>query len=166
MTDSSSNTEPVRITNAGVRFPPPLLFVAGLAIGWLLERFVYPLPIPTNGSGLFWKVGDLLILAGAVIVISGMITFTRARTAIIPHKSASTIVTHGPYRFTRNPMYLGLTLAYLGVTLLLLSHWPLILLPLVLIILFVSVIRKEERYLTDAFGAEYTEYCGRVRRWI
>ena len=159
-------TDPARIPNADVHFAPPLLFVAGLVIGWLLERFIYPLPIPTSGSGLYWKIGDLLVVVGAAVALSGIITFARAHTAIIPHKSASAMVTHGPYRFTRNPMYLGLTIVYLGTTLLMLSHWPLILLPLVLIALFVSVIRKEERYLTDAFGAEYTAYCGRVRRWI
>ena len=95
-----------------------------------------------------------------------MVTFGRARTAINPHHSASQLVTHGPYRFTRNPMYTGLTIAYLGGSALVDSAWPIIALPIVLLILVKTVISREEMYLADAFGAEYRGYVARVRRWV
>ena len=95
-----------------------------------------------------------------------MVTFKRAKTAIHPGRSASQLVTHGPYRFTRNPMYTGLTLQYLGGAALLDSAWPLVVLPIVLAILFKTVISREEMYLRDAFGVQYTEYVASVRRWL
>ena len=95
-----------------------------------------------------------------------MMTFRRAKTAINPHHSASQLVTHGPYRFTRNPMYTGLTLEYLGGSALLDSAWPVIVLPIVILILVETVISREEMYLRDAFGVEYTGYAASVRRWL
>ena len=79
---------------------------------------------------------------------------------------ARTIVTSGPYRYTRNPMYIGLTLGYIGFAIALNMAWPLVTLPLVLIALRVFVIAREERHLRDAFPDEYLAYCDRVRRWI
>jgi protein-S-isoprenylcysteine O-methyltransferase Ste14 len=95
-----------------------------------------------------------------------MITFKRARTAIIPNRSASAIVTTGPYRFTRNPMYAGLTLAYVGGALLIGTAWTLLLLPVVIAVLYRRVIRREEAYLDAAFPDVYAAYRGRVRRWL
>ena len=103
---------------------------------------------------------------GVILSASGMATFRRAKTAIHPGHSASRLVVHGPYRFTRNPMYTGLTLQYLGGAALLDSAWPIIVLPIVLVVLFKTVIPREERYLTDAFGVEYTQYVASVRRWL
>ncbi|MDQ2890743.1 MAG: isoprenylcysteine carboxylmethyltransferase family protein, partial [Gemmatimonadota bacterium] len=138
----------------------------GLVAGWLLNRYVYPLPIPSSGNSSMWKLADIIILVGVALTASGMVTFKRARTAIIPNRSASRVVVTGPYRFTRNPMYTGMTIAYSGASLLIASLWPLIALPVVLLVIYRTVIQREERYLTDAFGAEYTDYCGRVRRWM
>jgi protein-S-isoprenylcysteine O-methyltransferase Ste14 len=75
-------------------------------------------------------------------------------------------VRRGPYRFTRNPMYLGMTVAYVGFTLVFNTAWPLVLLLLVMIGMHRFVIRVEEAYLTELFGQEYAEYRRRVRRWI
>ncbi|MEO8336423.1 MAG: isoprenylcysteine carboxylmethyltransferase family protein [bacterium] len=99
-------------------------------------------------------------------MVWGVVTFRRAGTAINPHHSAKRLVVSGPYRFTRNPMYTGLTIAYLGASLLLGSEWPLLLLPIVLFAVFRFVIQREERYLADAFGSEYAEFRMRVRRWL
>lgn len=150
----------------GVRYPPPLLFVFGLGAGWLLHR-AYPLPLlgadaRTAGVVLGW--GGVLLWA--VLTVSAVSSFRRARTAIIPNRPATMLVLGGPYRFTRNPMYLALVLLYLGVGLLINSIWTLLLLPLVLLILYVTVIRREERYLAAAFGASYDVYRAQVRRWI
>jgi protein-S-isoprenylcysteine O-methyltransferase Ste14 len=75
-------------------------------------------------------------------------------------------VTGGPYRRTRNPMYVAMTLLYLGASLLMNGLWPLLALPVVLAALTFAVIRREERYLSSAFGAEYDAYRRRVRRWL
>lgn len=151
-----------------MRFPPPFLFVGGILVAWLLESRIHALPlIPESVPPIVIRlVGYLLILTGLVIAAWGMMTFARARTAIIPHKPASSLVETGPYRFTRNPMYTGMTSAYLGVAVLLNSGWAFLLLPLVLFLLQRFVIQREERYLSAAFGETYDAYRARVKRWV
>jgi protein-S-isoprenylcysteine O-methyltransferase Ste14 len=156
------------MNNPGVRFPPPLLFLGGFGIGWVIHRWllgvsITPAVLPDEVRVF---LGWALFAGGAVLVAWGMLTFARAHTAIIPNRPASAIVDHGPYRFTRNPMYVGFTLAYMGGALLLNTAWPFAFLPFVLLALSRLVIAREERYLTEAFGASYTEYRSRVRRWL
>ena len=152
--------------NPGVRFPPPFIFAGGLLLGWLLHR-AWPIYLFGGaGAGMRPGLGWLLVVAGFALSFSGILTFLRAHTAVIPHHPASRLVTSGPYRFTRNPMYLGLTLGYLGGVLLIDSVWPLLLLPFVLFALSVAVIRREERYLAAAFGDAYATYRRQVRRWL
>jgi protein-S-isoprenylcysteine O-methyltransferase Ste14 len=158
-------TERAPLDSPGVRFPPPLLFIAGLALAWLLERGIRPLPFVADASRLATP-GALIVAIGAGLVAWGMVTFRAARTAIVPMHAASRLVDHGPYRFTRNPMYSGLTLAYLGIAVMMNSAWPLLVLPIVLALLVRLVIRREETYLQDAFGQEYSAYRDRVRRWL
>ncbi|HSU14089.1 isoprenylcysteine carboxylmethyltransferase family protein [Longimicrobium sp.] len=155
------------LANAGVRFPPPLLFVAGLALAALLDR-LRPAPLWHGGGRpvAFLVAAAVLLGAGAVWMAWGLITFRRARTAVIPNRPASSLVTGGPYRFGRNPMYLGMTTAYCGATLWLDSAWAIVMLPIVIDLLHRLVIRREEAYLADAFGAEYERYRGRVGRWL
>lgn len=157
---------PSPLTNPGVRFPPPTLFVGGWVIGWMLHRYVAPLPLTLIGEPLARWTGWSLIIIGLLLIAWGMVTFRLAHTAILPHRSASRLVTAGPYRFTRNPMYTGLTSAYVGLAALHDTTWPLIVLPLVLVALVRAVISREEAYLHDAFGAEYDAYQARVRRWL
>lgn len=149
----------------GVRFPPPLLYVAGLVIGWILDRRVRALPL-IGEPGLLWDFGLLLVALGLGLTAWGMLTFRAARTAIIPMRGASRLVDHGPYRFTRNPMYTGFTLMYLGAAAIMYSAWPLLALPIVVALLVRLVIEREERYLQDAFGSNYSDYRARVRRWL
>ena len=151
--------------NAGVRFPPPLVFILGLCAGWAIDRYAYSWPIPTSGDTTIWKIADVLIVLGILLALWGIVTFKRARTAIIPNRSASRIVTSGPYRFTRNPMYTGMSIAYIGAAPLIASVWPFVALVVVLFIILRTVILREESYLSHAFGTEYAEYCSRVRRW-
>jgi protein-S-isoprenylcysteine O-methyltransferase Ste14 len=149
-----------------VRYPPPLLFVLGMVAGWLLDRAV-PLPLvgPAARSGGA-LVGWLLVALGAALAVWALATFRAAGTAIRPNRPASTLVTHGPFRLSRNPIYLALSLLYLGVMLLVNSVWTLLLLPFVIAILHLTVIRQEERYLAATFGIRYDEYRRRVRRWL
>ncbi len=158
-----------RIPHPGVYFPPPFYFVLGFLAGWLLHRLV-PLPVPgANGIGGIVgmrAVGWLLIAVGVVLLVWAQITFRRHHTTVIPNRPASAMVTDGPYSFTRNPIYVSLALIYLGLALLTRMLWPIIVLPVVLVLITMLVIRREERYLADAFGAEYAEFRRRVRRWV
>src|SRR5512133_2779082 len=112
-----------RPTSAGVRFPPPTIFVAGLLAGWLLDRYVRAIPLARNAGALVFPAVAVIGLALG-LMLAGVLTFRRAGTAIIPHHPASRLVQWGPYRFTRNPMYTGLALTYVGVSALLNSGWP------------------------------------------
>lgn len=157
-----------KLAHPGVRFPPPTLFVVGFGIAWLLEVYVRRIRIiGTSGNTATIEIfGTVLLVLGILLMIWGLLTFARARTAILPMRPASRIVDHGPYRFTRNPMYVGMALAYIGGALVMNSVWALIFLPLVIALLSRLVIAREERYLSSAFGEEYDNYRGRVRRWL
>jgi protein-S-isoprenylcysteine O-methyltransferase Ste14 len=159
-------TDKIPLSNAGVRFPPPFLFVIGFVAGWALDRYWRALPLSRFVGSARAPFGWAALAVGLILAGWGMVTFKRAKTAINPHNSASRLVTHGPYRFTRNPMYTGLTLQYIAGSALINSAWPIIVLPVVLLVLIKTVILREEMYLRDAFGAEYAGYVAGVRRWL
>ncbi|MEO6876947.1 MAG: isoprenylcysteine carboxylmethyltransferase family protein [Gemmatimonadaceae bacterium] len=154
------------LPNAGVRFPPPFIFVGGFVAGWAIGRFIFSLPLTRDhGSGLA-SAGWWVVAAGVCLLAWGMLTFVAMHTAIIPDRPASRVVTRGPYRFTRNPMYVGLSIVYLGLCAVVNSLWPVLVLPVVLTLLVRLVIRREEAYLLDAFGTDYAQYQAHVRRWL
>lgn len=149
-----------------IRIPPPLIFAAGWLAGWALSR-LQPFDIDGSGaSSVQTGLGTAIIAGGLALAFWGMATFTWARTPVLPMKPARLVVTHGPYRFTRNPMYVGLTLAYLGLSAVLNHAWPVVLLPVVLVVLTRFVIAREEAHLADRFGEEYERYRRQVRRWL
>ena len=153
---------------SGIRVPPPAIFLVAFLLGLWAEGALYRLRV-LDADGVprsLLVTGLALVLAGIVIAIWGVITFRRHQTAVLPFHPARTLVRTGPYRFTRNPMYLGMTLAHIGGSLALNAMWPLILLPMALVFLYQSVIRQEEAHLAQAFPGEYAEYLARVRRWI
>jgi protein-S-isoprenylcysteine O-methyltransferase Ste14 len=154
-----------RLASPGVRFPPPLLYAIPFLVGYLLHLW-YPLAITGDGARWLEVVGSLLAGLWAAFMIAAFATFLRAHTSILPFKPATRLVTTGPYRLTRNPMYVSFALLYVGIALLLDSWWPLFFLPMVLVAVDRLVIVREERYLLDEFGGHYDAYCRRVRRWI
>lgn len=146
--------------------PPPLLFALVFILGLELNR-LYPLPlIPHPLTGPARPLGLVLIALGACLSLGCVALFASRRTTIIPHAAAHSLVTFGPYRVTRNPMYGGLTLVYLGVAVLVNTVWPLPFLALPLWVLQTRVIPFEEQTLTRVFGSEYAAYSARVRRWL
>jgi protein-S-isoprenylcysteine O-methyltransferase Ste14 len=147
----------------GVVAPPPLIYLGAVLVGALLER-LSRWKIPTGR----WNpaVAALLIVVGAVLSIFAVLEFKRAGTPPEPHKPTTAIVTSGPYRVTRNPIYLSFTLVQLGIALWTGSGWILVLLVPVLVLMNYGVIAREERYLDRKFGDEYFNYRRRVRRWI
>ena len=117
--------------------------------------------------GVFrWTLGALIFLAGIALNVGGFITQKRAGTDPIPFNPSTRIVAHGLYRFSRNPMYIGLALCTLGVAILVNSAWILLAVPVGLILIDRTVVTREERYLERKFGDEYLNYKRRVRRWI
>lgn len=151
--------------SAGVHFPPPFVYALGILAGWLLDRR-WRWAITNHPASWRPVVVAALLLAWFALFISAVTRFRRAGTSIIPNKPVSAFVAGGPYRFTRNPMYLSLVALYLGVALILDSWWPVVLLPVVLVVIQHTVIAREERYLRERFPVEYLAYCSRVRRWL
>lgn len=148
---------------SGVRIPPPLFYVAGFLAGVGLELAFPigrpPLAISVLGTGI-GAVG-WLALDGAA-----MLSFTRARTSMVPMRPSAVLVTTGPYRFTRNPMYLGMAFLYLALAFALGFVWPLILLPVVIAAVDQLVVAIEEAYLVRRFGQPYCDYMTEARRWL
>jgi protein-S-isoprenylcysteine O-methyltransferase Ste14 len=146
-----------------VRIPPPLIYVAGVALGFLLEKEVPVLLLPQTAS----RVAALLCVAVSAILTAWSIgLFRGARTSMVPIRPTTALVVSGPYNFTRNPMYFGLVFLYLAFALWFRIFWALILLPAVIAAVQYYVISREERYLERKFGEEYLRYKARVRRWI
>ena len=147
----------------GVVAPPPLIFLAGLAVGFGLEALLPGASLP---GAVRWVLGGVLVVAGLALLASFNTSFSRKGTAVEPWKPTTAIVTGGPYRLTRNPAYLGMALVYVGIALLAEALWVLAPLPVVLAVIDRGVIAREERYLEREFGREYLDYKGTVRRWI
>ncbi|HEX2803318.1 MAG TPA: isoprenylcysteine carboxylmethyltransferase family protein [Sphingomicrobium sp.] len=155
-----------QVDSANVRFPPPLIYLGFLVFGiWAGRAFAFPdLGMESSTRDLFgWGVIAIGVIVGP---LAGAGLFHRLRTAIIPFKPASRLVTSGIYRWTRNPMYLGMALIYAGIAVLFDSLLALVLLIPVLIIIQLYVIAREEAYLERTFGDEYLAYKARVRRWL
>ena len=153
------------LANAGVRYPPPLLYVAGLAAAWLLDR-AWPLRMAIGSPAVRTAGAWLFLLVWLGMMLWALATFRGARTTMVPNRPATSLATNGPYRVTRNPMYVSLVALYVSVAILLNSWWPFMLLPLVVLAVQRFVIAREERYLASAFPVDYPAYCLRVRRWL
>jgi protein-S-isoprenylcysteine O-methyltransferase Ste14 len=159
--DATEMTNPS--DNAGVRFPPPLLYALAVLGGYVLNRY-WPLAIGTGAA-----INVLAVtfgLAGVALSVSSVRNFRRSRTSVVPRRPATALVISGPYRFTRNPMYVALAAMTIAAGLLVNSWWVMLLLGLVLPIVQVFVIGPEERYLERRFGADYVAYTHQVRRWV
>ena len=143
--------------------PPPLLYVAALGAGLLLN---WAAPHPMLSSSLRCWVGGALVALGVGIAVWGRVLMARAGTNVNPFQPTTAIVTTGPFRFSRNPLYVGLALTYLGGALLTNSLWVLALLAPALLIMHFGVVRREERYLETKFGDAYRAYRARVRRYL
>lgn len=146
------------------RFPfPPAIPLIALLLGWGLGK-LWPIhvvwPPWTRWAGWF------LLIAAFCIAIWAVVTFRRHNTPVDPLGKVATIVTTGPFRYSRNPMYLGLMLLYIGGILAFHLLWSAILLAPVFLGLHYGVIVPEERHLQAELGEQYSDYKHRVRRWL
>jgi protein-S-isoprenylcysteine O-methyltransferase Ste14 len=167
MPPSESVTFSARSKQGGAKvgFPPPLVFLGLLGIGVALERWAVPLAPPLP----FWPrlvAGVAVALSGLAMVLSARLSFLRTGQDPKPWRPSPELLVKGIYRYTRNPMYLGLTLFQLGLGLALDSGWIAALAPVALAIVHVIAVRPEEAYLAEKFGTRYLEYRAAVRRYL
>jgi protein-S-isoprenylcysteine O-methyltransferase Ste14 len=147
----------------GVIAHPPLIYAGGLSAGLLASYF---LPVTFLPRAVARVLGWLLIGSGLILGFLGDRALRNAGTNINPYEPVTTIVVEGPYRFTRNPLYVASALIYAGIAVRLNGLWVALLLPLVLGVVDRGVIEREERYLERKFGEEYLRYKAQVRRCI
>ena len=157
--DSSSDT-------AGITVLPPLVYLAALIVGYAVWWF-WPIPVvPAEWSFAIRVTGGVAAVLGAWVMFSAVALFRRIGTSPDPREPTTALAIDGPYRFTRNPMYLGMALMLGGFALLGNGLWPLLTLIPAVFVIRTQVIDKEERYLEAKFGGEYRDLKARIRRWI
>jgi protein-S-isoprenylcysteine O-methyltransferase Ste14 len=149
---------------ANVHFPPPLVFLGFTLLGVILRYTAGPIPFPVA----FWArlLGVVALLAGLTIIVSARTWFTRTGQSPIPWKPTPELILRGPYRFTRNPMYVGITCIQVGLGVAVGNPWISLLAPLALLTVHFIAVLPEEQYLAQKFGPSYHEYCARVRRYL
>lgn len=158
MSDEKDNAD-----NPGVMAPPPLIYAGALAAGLLANRRYHIPFLPRRvGRTLGWP----LVACGVAVGFLGAREMRRAETNVDPSKPATAVVTGSPFRFTRNPLYLSMTLIYGGIAAVANALPAALLLPVVLRLMRRGVIEREERYLERKFGDEYIEYKVKAPRWI
>jgi protein-S-isoprenylcysteine O-methyltransferase Ste14 len=143
---------------------PPAPYAAAILGGWWLDRHVQALPLTLGTAGV--ALGWTLLAVGLALFSWTLATLWTHHTTVNPYKAASTLCTDGPFRFSRNPIYLGDWFLLAGVSLLLQTAWPLLFSPLIWLLLRYGVIRHEEAHLQARFGDTYRDYMARVRRWL
>ena len=143
-----------------VKLPPPLMYAGAFAVGMLMERV---LPLRRREARV---AGAALVAGGLAFGGWARLLFLRRGTTVLPFRPASALVAEGPFRISRNPIYVGFISIYIGGSLLRRSVWPLLLLPGVVFAIQKSVIDREEAYLERRFGEKYLSYKSRVRRWL
>lgn len=149
--------------NPGVVFPPPFIFLGWLAAGFAVDYF---LPAPLLRDSVQYSAGGVAIALSLGLFISAIRQFRKHGTNLRPDKPDTAILSEGPYRLTRNPIYLAMALLFTGISIAADAPWVLAMLLPVLLIMNFLVIPREERYLERAFGDEYLAYKSTTRRWL
>jgi protein-S-isoprenylcysteine O-methyltransferase Ste14 len=140
--------------------------VVALAAGFVLQYFFPVMLMRGAGVSALKALAILLLLAGMGLAASAVLTFRHAGTPVRPDRDSQVLVRSGPFRFSRNPMYLSLSLIYAGLSFFFNAVWPLLFLIPAIAVIRYYVIGAEEAYLLARFGAEYESYLRSVRRWL
>lgn len=151
--------------SARVGFPPPLVYLGFLLAGISIDRILglAALGLPVS---LRILLAAAFVSPGIALIIMAIGRFRAAGTPPEPWRTVTAFVATGVYRFTRNPMYLGMAAIYLGLALAADSVAALLLLPITISAIQTQVIAREEPYMRKRFGDPYIAYCARVRRWL
>jgi protein-S-isoprenylcysteine O-methyltransferase Ste14 len=147
------------------RPPPPLTYLVFLALG-LGANLYYPLPLSSSGTIVLLILGVGIITIGLAVGALALRAMNRAGVSPLPWRAPGKLVMNGPFRFSRNPLYISLAVMCLGISIALNTLWPLAFLILAIVIVDRGTILREERFLEKTFGEEYCNYKARVRRWI
>jgi protein-S-isoprenylcysteine O-methyltransferase Ste14 len=143
-----------------------MVFILVYLLGVMLQH-IFPITIHSFELVSVLKIsGKVLVALSAFLASWSLLIFHKEHTTIIPGEISKRLVTKGPYSFTRNPVYLSLTLAYLGEAGILTQLWPVFAFPLMFVYLNLFLIPLEENLLKKIFDGDYESYCTRVRRWI
>ncbi len=147
----------------GFRLWPPVAIGVPWLVGWWISEGAGD-PVELGG----WRVpvGWVLVVAFAVWNGWSLWLFARHETGLLPGQPTEAMIESGPYRLSRNPLYVGLLALYVGVALLASSSWALVLFPVAVLLVLWGAILPEERFLHERFGAPYDGYRTRVRRWL
>jgi protein-S-isoprenylcysteine O-methyltransferase Ste14 len=146
------------------RFPwPPVLLVLFIGLGFVLRAF---LPFGLERTPVSQLVGFVFIACALGLDAWASITFSKAKTTILPHRGTETLVTDGPFQYSRNPIYVGNLMILAGVGLLAGSVWHVALVPLLALAIAHMAIRREEAHLEAKFPTQWAAYSSRVRRWL
>jgi protein-S-isoprenylcysteine O-methyltransferase Ste14 len=149
--------------NPGGWLPPPLTYLLTLLLGLVLDRRLH---VPFLPHRVARALGWPLVGGGMALATWFIRTMRGADTTLALNKPVYSLVQDGPFRYSRNPGYLSLAMIYAGIAILRNALWPILLLPLVLVVTQRELIEREERYLERTFGEEYLAYKRRVRRWV
>jgi protein-S-isoprenylcysteine O-methyltransferase Ste14 len=153
---------PVRPANLGMA-RPPLVYLGSIALGVILH---FVRPVSLFPRGVSWRFGAALVLFAIGVFVFAVRTFRAAGTPVPGNQPTTKIVVSGPYRFSRNPIYLAFSLFLLGIALWVNSLWLVLALFVAVAIMSLVVIPREERYLEARFPSEYSPYKASVRRWL
>ncbi len=158
-----TNTQPSE-RGADVRFPPPLVFLGFILLGLVLRYVIGAIPIAADG----WLrvIGIVVFLAGLILMLTAIIDFRRTGQDPAPWTPSPELLEQGPYKWTRNPMYVGFTCVQIGLGLGLGNLWISLMAPIALVIVHFIAVVPEERYLGEKFGSKYQDYRSRVRRYL
>ncbi|MHC2297524.1 protein-S-isoprenylcysteine O-methyltransferase Ste14 [Rhizobium mongolense USDA 1844] len=149
-----------------LKFPwPPVLYGLAFVSAFLLGE-IAGLPVPRVHSAFAWILGTALTVAAVSLDIWAIKTLLESRTTILAHRATAHLVTRGPFRYTRNPIYLGYTLATIAFGLMTANSWFYVAAVVAAIVTTFVAIRREERHLQARFGCDFESYCRRTRRWI
>jgi protein-S-isoprenylcysteine O-methyltransferase Ste14 len=152
--------------NAGVIAPPPLIALAAIVLGLLLDHLMpaYVLTVLLSFAERI-VIGTILMSAGAALGVSAIRAFTRADTYVEPWKPATALVTRDVFSWLRNPMYVGAIMLLTGFAVMVASDWTLVMTIVFALVVHFGVIKREERYLEAKFGETYRAYKARVPRY-
>jgi protein-S-isoprenylcysteine O-methyltransferase Ste14 len=161
--DKQTQTNPLTADHPGVIAPPVVIYLCAVLVGGGLH---YYWSIGVVSYGAQRLLGGALIAVSIVLFVLAVRQMLRAGTNIPPHLPTTALVTGGPYRISRNPIYLSLSLLHLGLGVWVNSLWIVAMLAPVLVVMSFGVIAREERYLARKLGEPYLQYKSAVRRWL
>lgn len=145
---------------------PPAAMAISLVATSILGRVIPIFTWPPFGSVILLIVGSAFFASGLWLIVTAAIKFFHYDDGVNPQAATKTIITDGPYRHTRNPMYLGLLLIHFGLSLAFSLDWTLVTTPILWAVLHWGVVLREEQYLLEKYGQEYRDFMDTTRRWL